>query len=71
MVGTGKLSCVPWCKFHDSWFLEYLTINILIFFSRTFAGKIALSSSSTTTTTTTNDRETQSLGALWLFSLRY
>ena len=31
MVGTGKLSRVPWCKFHDSWFLEYLTINILIF----------------------------------------
>jgi len=31
MVGTGKLSRVLWCKFHDIWYLVYLTINIFIF----------------------------------------
>ena len=28
MTGTGKLSCVLWCKFHDIWLLVHLTINI-------------------------------------------
>jgi len=30
MVGTGKLSRVSWCKFHDIWFLVHLTISIFI-----------------------------------------
>ena len=31
MVGTGKLSRVLWCKFHDIRFLVHLTINIFMF----------------------------------------
>ena len=31
MVGTGKLSGVLWCKFHDIWFLVHLAINIFSF----------------------------------------
>ena len=31
MFGTGKLSRVLWCTFHDIWFLVYLTIDIFIF----------------------------------------
>ena len=31
MVGTGELSCVLWCKFHDTCFFVHLTINIFIF----------------------------------------
>jgi len=31
MVGTGKLFCVLWHKFHDIRFLVHLTINIFIF----------------------------------------
>ena len=31
MVGTGKLSRVLWCKFHDIWFLVQLTNSIFIF----------------------------------------
>ena len=31
MVGTEKLTRVPWCKFLDIWFLVHLTINIFMF----------------------------------------
>ena len=43
MFGTGKLSRVLWCTFHDIWFLVHLTINIFIF---NFV-KIAFSSKTT------------------------
>ena len=47
MVGTGKLSRVLWCKFHNIWFLVHLTINIFIFDFGLFSGKAALSSKAT------------------------
>ena len=48
MVGKGKLSRVPWGKFHDIWFLVHLTINIFIFDFGLLQAKLHLISSKTT-----------------------
>ena len=40
MVGTGKLTCVLWCKFLDIWFVVHLTINIFSFYFGRFQVKL-------------------------------
>ena len=58
MVGTGKLSRVLWCKFHNIWFLVHLTINIFIFdFGLFFRQSCTFFKS---------DRKTQSLAAFFV-----